>query len=391
MKQNDATLFAETTFRNQHRRFGIYRQDRRYHMAIVGKTGMGKSTLMETLMMSDAMKGDGFGLIDPHGDLAERVFEQIPEEWRQGLVYFSPAVQERRLGFNMLDNPGVEPHLIVSGVISVFKKIWAPDFWGPRMEHIFRNALWVLISTEGTTLTDLPKVLLDRDYRRQLLKNVPDGPVKDFWLREFEKYPPMFREEAIAPILNKIGAFLTNPYIRDVISQPKSAFNLRKMMDDSGIFIANLSKGKLGEDASRLLGSMLATQFELAALGRADLPEEERRDFYLYIDEFPAVVTSSFSTVLAESRKYGLNLILAMQFLDQLEEQLRNAVFENIGNLIAFRVGPESARILAREFEPEFGEADVMNLPRYHIYLKIMVNGVAERPFSARTPRTIRY
>jgi hypothetical protein len=253
------------------------------------------------------------------------------------------------------------------------------------MEYIFRNALFSLMSTEGMTLADVPRILLDVSFRRKVLANVTDAQLKDFWAKEFERYRPDYRQETISPILNKIGQFLTNPYTREILTQPKSAFNLRQIMDEGKIFIANLSKGRLGADASVLLGSMLVTQCELAAVSRADQPELSRRDFYLYIDEFPTVVTAGFGTVLSEARKYRLNLILAMQFVEQVDETLRNALFENVGTLIAFRVGPESAQLVAREFRPVFDATDLMNLPRYHIYLRLMINGVPSPPFSART------
>jgi len=354
-------------------------------MALIGRTGMGKSTLLENLMLADARNGEGFALIDPHGDVAERVFRELPEDRRSDVVYFDPSVPEHRLGFNLLENHSGHPHLVVAGFISVLKKIWAPDFWGPRMEYILRNALFTLMSTEGTTLADVPRLLLDLTFRRQILEKVTDAHLNEFWTREFDRYQPLFRQEAVSPILNKIGQFLTNPALREVLTQPKSAFNLRQLMDEGKIFIANLSKGKLGEDASRLLGSMLVSQCELAALSRADQAELDRRDFYLYIDEFPTVVTANFATVLSEARKYRLNLILAMQFVEQLEEPLRNALFENVGTLAAFRVGPESARLLGREFTPVFTDQDLMDLPRYHIDLRLMINGVPSRPFSART------
>jgi hypothetical protein len=382
---NATTLFAETTFRNQHQVFGIRRTDRRYHMVLVGKTGMGKSTLLETLMRSDAEQGEGFALIDPHGDLAERVRTLIPEHRQTDVVYFDPADEEHRLSFNLLENQSGHAHLAVAGLLTVFQKIWAPMFWGPRMEYIFRNALFSLMSTEGTTLADVPRILLDLSFRRKILANVTDVQLKEFWSREFERYKPDFRQEAVSPILNKIGQFLTNPYTREILTQPKSAFNLRQIMDEGKIFIANLSKGRLGADASILLGSMLMTQCELAALSRADQPELARRDFYLYIDEFPTVVTAGFATVLSEARKYRLNLILAMQFVEQLVEDLRNALFENVGTLIAFRLGPESAQRVAREFRPVFDVTDLMTLPRYQVYLTLMVDGVPSQPFSART------
>lgn len=385
MTNNLITFFAETTFRNQHQRFGIYRDDRRYHMALIGRTGMGKSTLMETLMLSDARQDEGFALIDPHGDLAEKLLKVLPKDRQADVVYFDPADDNHRLAFNLLENHSGHPHLTVAGLLSVFKKIWAPPFWGPRMEYILQNALFTLMSTEGTTLADVPRILLDVSFRRKILANVTDVQLTDFWSKEFERYRSDYRQETIAPILNKVGQFLTNPLLRDVLVQPKSAFNLRQIMDEGKIFVANLSKGRLGADASVLLGSMLMTQFELAAVARADQTELTRRDFYLYIDEFPTVVTTGFATVLSEARKYRLNLILAMQFVEQLEENLRNALFENVGTLVAFRVGPESARLLGREFRPVFDDLDLMNLPRYHIYLRLMINGVPSQPFSART------
>ena len=385
MSNDLITYFAETTFRNQHQRFGIHRFDRRYHMALIGKTGMGKSTLLETLMLSDMNQGEGFALIDPHGDLAEDLLRILPERRRQEVVYFCPADDQHRLAFNLLENHSGHPHLTVAGLLSVFKKIWQPPFWGPRMEYILQNSLFTLMSTDGTTLADVPKLLLDLSFRRTILANVKDAQLKEFWSREFERYKPEFRQEALSPILNKIGQFLLNPLLRDVLAQPKSAFNLRQIMDEGRIFIANLSKGRLGDDASVLLGSMLMTQFELAALARADRPEHSRRDFYLYVDEFPTVVSEGFGTVLSEARKYRLNLILAMQYVEQLDEGVRNALFENVGTLIAFRLGPESARLVAREFRPTFDDLDLMNLPRYHIDLRLMIQGVPSAPFSART------
>lgn len=346
---------------------------------------MGKSTLLETLMLSDMNQGEGFALIDPHGDLAEDLLRILPERRRQEVVYFCPADDQHRLAFNLLENHSGHPHLTVAGLLSVFKKIWQPPFWGPRMEYILQNSLFTLMSTDGTTLADVPKLLLDLSFRRTILANVKDAQLKEFWSREFERYKPEFRQEALSPILNKIGQFLLNPLLRDVLAQPKSAFNLRQIMDEGRIFIANLSKGRLGDDASVLLGSMLMTQFELAALARADRPEHSRRDFYLYVDEFPTVVSEGFGTVLSEARKYRLNLILAMQYVEQLDEGVRNALFENVGTLIAFRLGPESARLVAREFRPTFDDLDLMNLPRYHIDLRLMIQGVPSAPFSART------
>jgi hypothetical protein len=378
------TYFAETDFRGKHQRFGIRRSDRQYHTAIVGRTGMGKSTLLETLMVSDVHAGNGFALLDPHGDTAETIVKLIPPERQADLVYFNPADPNCSIGLNILEGTGQRKHLVVSGVISLFKKIWA-ESWGPRMEHIFRYALASLIEVEGTTLADVSRILLERDYRAYILSHVDDATIKDFWTEEFDRYTPSFRTEAISPILNKTGSFLVHKEIREVVAKKKSDFDLRQIMDEGKIFIANLSKGKLGEDGSALLGSLLSTKFELAALSRTAVPIEQRRDFVLYVDEFPSLAGSSFIGMLSESRKYKLALVLAMQFVEQLEEPVRNALFENVGTLISFRVGPETARFLGPQFAPVFSREDLMNLGRYSIYIRLMVSGIPSRPFSART------
>lgn len=353
-------------------------------MALIGKTGMGKSTLMGNLMLSDADVGDGFAVIDPHGDLAEQVFDSVPEKRTRDVTYFNPGEASGRLGLNILEESGVESHLVVSGAIGVFKKIWA-TYWGPRMEHIFRHTLWALVEAKGTTLADVPRLLLDKDFRRQIVGNVSDQILRDFWTKEFDRYSPYFRSEAISPILNKIGQFLSNPHVRGVISQVKSSFNVREIMDQGTILIANLPKGKLGEDGSALLGALVVTKFELAALSRVDQAPESRRDFYLYVDEFPTIATDSFIGLLSEARKYGLCLVLAMQYLDQVDEEIRNALLENVGTLIAFRLGPDSARIIAPQFEPVFTEQELMALARFQIRLRLMIDGQPSRPFSGRT------
>lgn len=383
-QQNSITILGETDFRGNHKPFGIKRDDRRYHLALVGKTGMGKSTLMLNMMVSDSRAGEGFALVDPHGDLAEQAVGSIAENRSTDVTYFNPGEQSGRLGLNILEEAGIESHLVVSGAIGVFKKIWTA-YWGPRMEHIFRHTLWALVEAKGTTLADVPRLLLDREFRKQILELVSDQTLRDFWTKEFDRYSPYFRSEAISPILNKIGQFLSNPTVRGVISQKQSSFDVRQMMDDGKILIANLSKGKLGEDGSALLGALLVTKFELAALSRVDVPPDERRDFFLYVDEFPIIATDSFIGLLSEARKYGLSLILAMQYLDQVDEKLRDALLENVGTLIRFRVGPESARIIAPQFEPVFSKEDLMNLGRFQISLRLMIDGQPSRPFSART------
>jgi len=380
------TIFAETDFRARHQQFGIKRADRRYHMAIVGRTGMGKSTLMETLIASDIRSNSACGcaLLDPHGDTAEAILKLIPPERAKDLVYFNPAEPSGSLGLNILESTGTKKHLVVSGVISVFKRIWS-DSWGPRLEHLFRYALSTLVEVEGTTIADVSRIFLEKEYRAWILSNVQDVTIREFWTVEYERYTPSFRTEAIAPILNKTGSFLVNQEIRNVVTKKKSDFDLRQIMDEGKIFIANLSKGKLGEDGSALLGSLLSTKFELAALSRTEIPTDDRRDFYLYVDEFPTLAGNSFMGMLSEGRKFKISLTLIMQFIEQLEEPIRNALFENVGTLIVFRVGPESARYLAPQFTPVFSKEDLMNVGRYNIYLKLMIDGIPSRPFSART------
>jgi hypothetical protein len=384
MSDKSITYFAETNARGKHVRFGIKQADRQYHLAIVGRTGMGKSTLMETLMSADIRAGSGFALLDPHGDTADSILKMIPPERAGDLVYFNPADPRHALGLNILESAGTRNHLVVSGVISLFKTIWE-DSWGPRMEHLFRYALTALVEVDGTTLADIPTILLNRDFRRWIVGQVEDVVVRDFWKNEYEQYSFRFRLEAISPILNKAGSFLVNQQIRDVVTKPKSDFDLRRIMDEGKIFIANLSKGKLGEDGSALLGSLLSTKFELAALSRANISTDQRSNFYLYVDEFPTLAGASFMGILSESRKYKLGLILVMQYVEQLDEDVRNALFENAGTLIVFRVGPESARYLEPQFAPALSREDLMNLGRYDIYLRLMIDGMPSKPFSAST------
>lgn len=377
--------FAETNFRNDHRRFGIKRADRRAHMYIIGKTGTGKSTLIANLADRDLIHGEGFALLDPHGDLVEHVLRLVPEERRNDLIYLNVPDTAHPLAFNPLEcsQPTLRP-LVASGIISVFKKIWA-DSWGPRMEFILRNAILTLLDLPGSTLLDVPKLLDDSVFRRHALAYVRNDQVRRFWIREYENYPARFRAEAIAPIQNKVGEFLVNPILRNIVGQPKSAFDLRRVMDEGKILLVNLAKGKIGEDTSSLLGAMLVTKIGLAALSRSDLPEDERRDFYVYADEFTSFTTTSFAGMLSEMRKYHVGLVLAHQYVDQLDENLRAAVLGNVGTTIAFRVGLSDAEVLEKEFHPEFTASDLINLPNYHIYLRLMIDGKVSKPFSATT------
>src|SRR5947209_481715 len=382
---NRVTLIAETNFRGQRRRFGIKRVDRRAHMYLIGKTGTGKSTLIANLARQDALKGEGFALLDPHGDLVEQVLRFIPQERQRDLIYFNVPDTAHLLAFNPLEasQAGFRP-LVASGLISVFKKIWA-EFWGPRMEYVLRNTLLALLEFPGSTLLDVPRMLDDATFRSHVLAVVQNTQVRRFWLREYQNYPARLRAEAIAPIQNKVGEFLVNPILRRIVGQPKSAFDLRQMMDERKILLVNLAKGKIGEDTAALLGAMLVTKIGLAALSRADVPEGDRRDFYLYADEFPSFTTTSFAGMLSEMRKYHVGLVLAHQYIEQLDEEVRGAVLGNVGTVIAFRVGLSDAEVLEKEFYPEFTAGDFVNLPNYSLYLKLMVDGTVTRPFSADT------
>lgn len=382
---DDITYFARTNFRNQAKRFGIRRRDRRSHMYLIGKTGVGKSTLLATLMEQDISNGEGLALLDPHGDLVERILDQIPERRKHDLIYFDVADHARPLGYNPLSSvPAAKRVLAASGLLDAFKKLWA-ESWGPRLEHILRNALLALLDQPESTLADVLRLLTDKEFRRHVALRITNRRVYDFWLKEFEGYTPHFRAEAIAPIQNKVGAFLANPLLNRILVQPKSAFDLRRIMDEGGIFLVNLAKGKIGADTAALLGALITAQFGLAALSRADVPETRRRDFYCYLDEFPGYTTLSLATMLSELRKYRLNLVMAHQFLSQLEEPVRDAILGNVGTTIAFRLGVQDAEILGKEFYPEISASDLLNLPNFNFYIKLMIDGVISRPFSGVT------
>jgi Type IV secretion-system coupling protein DNA-binding domain len=382
---NNITALAATNFRNQRRLFGIRRIDRRAHMYIIGKTGTGKSTLIANLARQDLAHGEGFALLDPHGDLVEQVLHSVPAERQGDLIYFNVPDSAHPLAFNPLEStdPSSRP-LVASGLISVFNKIWA-ESWGPRMEYILRNAILALLDVPGRTLIDIPRLLDEPAFRRQVLVYVRNEQVRRFWLREYETYPARFRAEAIAPVQNKVGEFLVNPVLRGIVGQTRSTFDLRRVMDEGKILLVNLAKGKIGEDTAALLGGMLVTKIGLAALSRSNLPEAERRDFFLYADEFPFFTTASFAGMLSEMRKYHLGLVLAHQYMDQVEETVRGAILGNVGTMIAFRIGLADAMLLEKEFHPEFGARDLIGLPNYHIYLKLMIDGVVSKPFSAET------
>jgi len=382
---NSITPFAVTDYRDIRKRFGIKEKNRRGHIYIIGKTGTGKSTLIQNMAISDIKSGKGLGLIDPHGDLAEDILNLIPKKRVKDVVYFNPGDLKFPIAFNPLEKvPKDFHHLVVSGIISTFKKIWA-EFWGPRLEHILRFSILTLLEYPGSTLLDLPKLLTHKEFRQQVLKHVTSSQVREFWFYEFDKYSAWLRSQAISPILNKIGQFLISLPLRNIVGQKKNTFNFRTLMDEGKILIVNLSKGKIGEENCALLGAMIVTQIQLAALSRANLKENERKPFYLYVDEIHNFLTLSFADILSEARKYGLNLTLAHQYIEQLDDKLRAAIFGNVGTLISFRVGAGDAKYLAREFSPVFCEGDLVNLHNYNIYLKLMIDGKTSQPFSAVT------
>jgi len=383
--KNLVTPFAITNYRDIRKRFGIKEKNRRGHMYIIGKTGTGKSTLIENMVISDIEAGNGLALIDPHGDLAEDILHFVPKRRIDDVIYFNPADMEYPIAFNPLQKVGRDyHHLVASGLISVFKKVWS-EFWGPRLEHILRHSILTLLEYPNSTLLDIPRLLTDKEFRKHVLESVTQQQVREFWFFEFEKYSAWLRSQAVSPILNKVGQFLTSIPLRNIVGQNKSTFRLRKVMDEGKILIVNLAKGKIGEDNCSLLGAMIVTKIQLAALSRTDLPENKRKAFCLYVDEIHNFLTLSFADILSEARKYGLNLVLAHQYIEQLDQKIRAAIFGNTGTIISFRVGAEDAKYLAREFYPVFDETDLVNLANYHIYLKLLIDGVASRAFSANT------
>ncbi len=382
---NPIVYFAKTDFRNEEKKFGIKRYDRRAHMYVIGKTGTGKSTLLETMILQDIESGQGLALLDPHGDLVEKIAAKIPERRKDDLIYFNVPDDTRTFAFNPLER--VDPQkrsLAAAGLLEAFKKLWS-DSWGPRLEHILRNALLALYDQPEATLSDVLKLLENDAFRRNAALRIHNAQVRGFWLREYEAYPSRFRVEAIAPIQNKVGAFLSDTRLHRILVQPRSSFNLRNVMDEGKILLVNLSKGKIGEDTAALLGALLVTSIGLAALSRAEIPEPNRRDFYLYLDEFQSFTTLSLAKMLSELRKYRMGMVLAHQYLSQLDEQIRDAVLGNVGTLISFRVGMSDAEILAKEFYPTFSASDLIRLPNHHVYLKLMIDGVPSEPFSAKT------
>jgi hypothetical protein len=381
----DITPIGTTNFRNKSIPFGIKDKDRLNHIYVIGKTGTGKSTMLLNMAISDIQRGNGIAVIDPHGDLAEKLLDYVPKARIKDVIYFNPADENYIIGFNPLqDIPEGQAHLVVAGLIATFKKIWM-DSWGPRLEYILRYALMTLCNYPDATLLDIQPLLTNYLFRAKVLSYCTDQYLLAFWHNEFDKYTPQLRAEAISPVLNKVGLFNAIPQLRNVIGQTITTFNIQDVMDGGKILICNLSKGKLGEDASTILGSVLVNAILLAALNRASIEEQNRKPFYLYVDEMHSFVSLSIAEILAEARKYKLSLFLAHQYIEQIHEKIRFAIFGNVGTMIIFRVGADDAKHLTQEVDPPFGEQDLINLPRYSMYLKLMIDGATSKPFSAET------
>ncbi len=382
---DDITLFAKTNFRDNKTPFGIKDEDRTKHIYTIGKTGMGKTAMLGNMIISDIRRGKGVALVDPHGDLAEDILDFIPKDRINDVIYFNPSDQDFPIGFNILEDVDLEFRgLVASGLVGIFKKIWA-DSWGPRLEYILRYTILALLEYPNSTILGILRMLSDNDYRKKVVQTIKDPVVKAFWTTEFANYNDRLRAEAVAPIQNKVGQFVSNPLMRNILGQTKSTFDIDKIMDEGKILLINLSKGKIGEDNSALLGAMLITKMQLAAMRRAHIPEKERKDVYLYVDEFQNFATESFATILSEARKYRLSITLAHQYITQMEEDVRDAVFGNVGTIIAFRVGAVDAEFIEQETTPIFTQMDIVDLDKYNAYVKLAIDGVTSRAFSATT------
>lgn len=384
-EKKEINFFARTEYKNKPTIFGIKGTDRRKHHYLIGKTGSGKSTLIANMAINDMRNGRGFAVIDPHGDLSETLLHFIPSFRVNDVAYLDPSDLEYAFSLNPLEveNPH-QKELVVSGIVAIFKKLYYHT-WGPRLEYILRNTILSIIDLPDATFLMVPSMLTDNAFRAKALEHIHDQVLKNFWLNEFAQMPPKLKSESISPILNKVGQFIQSQVMRNIVGKPKSTINLEKMMNEGKIVLLNLSQGKLGEDNAALLGAMTITKIQLASMNRVNLPEEERRDFYLYIDEFQNFATSSFIKILSEARKYRLNLILANQYIAQIPEDVRAAIFGNAGTMMSFLIGAEDARYMAREFGERFTEQDLLALGNYQALIKLSIDGITQSPFLAQT------
>lgn len=383
--EKELSLYGTTNFRGNNTMFGLLRADRGRHVYILGQTGTGKSGLLELLTLSDIYYDQGFAVIDPHGDYATSILRYIPERRIKDVVYFNPADTEFPIGFNPLEiTDSASKGQVSSELVGVLKRMF--DSWGPRLEYILRFTILALLDYPNATMLDITRMLTEKRFREDVVSYIDDPVVKNFWITEFASWNEKFASEAVAPVLNKVGAFTANPIIRNIIGQPHSTFNIRKVMDDGKIFVVNLSRGLIGEDNAAILGSMLVTKIQLAAMSRADIARlEDRRPFYLYVDEFQNFATDSFAVILSEARKYALNLTIANQYISQMEETVRGAVFGNVGTMITFRVSPDDSPFLIKYFEPQFEAGDLSNFHNRHFVTSMSINGEKAAAFSGTT------
>ena len=388
IKESEISVIGQAFYRDKKVLFGIKNDDRRRHIYSVGKTGMGKTTLIKDMILSDIKEGRGVGLIDPHGDSAVDILKAIPKYRINDVVYFNPCDFDRPIGFNLLDVKNSDKYsLIASSVVEIFKKIFGFS-WGPRMEYILRNTVLSLCYAPNVTLLGINKMFNDEKYRTKILNYVTDPILKSFWKNEYGSWNDKQKSEYVLPVINKVGQYLSSPIARNIFGQVKSSFTFRNIMDNKKIFIANLSKGIIGEDFSSLLGAMIISKIQIEAMNRADIPEHEREDFYLYVDEFQNFATDSFANILSEARKYKLNLFMANQFISQLTDKIKNAVIGNCGTIISFQVGTQDAPILENEFNRVVSTKDLTSIPKYHGYIKLMIDGEIGNPFAFKTIKT---
>ncbi|MEK7527905.1 MAG: type IV secretion system DNA-binding domain-containing protein [Patescibacteria group bacterium] len=386
-QKSDITFFAKTEFHNKDAIFGIKQgEDRRRHSYIIGKSGTGKTTLIANMAIDDIRKGRGVAIIDPHGDLCDIILDYIPSSRVNDCCYFNPADPDYVYPLNVLEAQNEsQKELVASGVISIFKKLYGNISWGPRLEHILRNAVLTLVNTPGSDLTHVVEILTHKSYRDKVVGNLQNPTLKNFWLNEFNRMDDKFQQEAIAPILNKVGQFISSTNIRNTIAHAKSKINIQEIMDQKKILIADLSTGRLGEDNSALLGAMLITQIQLSAMNRVFQSADQRTDFYLYVDEFQDFATEAFIKILSEARKFRLNLIVANQYMAQLDRPIQDAIFGNVGSLMSFVIGNQDAFILAKEFGPKFPPEDLVKIGKYQIICKLSIDSETQNPFYAAT------
>jgi hypothetical protein len=384
-EKKDINPFARVVHKNQEVVYGLKKEDRRRHMYVIGKTGTGKSTMLANMAINDLKNGEGLCVIDPHGDLVETLLDYIPSNRINDVVYFDPGDTERTIKLNLFEGENVQHReLIASGIISIFHKLYSYS-WGPRLEYILRNTLLTLLQSKNAKLSDIIELLTNERYRDRVIENLNDPILKGFWVGEFAKMQPRQMTEAIAPILNKIGQFVTSPIIRNVVNSSKSSFSIEEIMDKRKILLVNLSQGKLGEDNATLLGAMLITKIQLAAMGRVYIEEKDRQDFFLYVDEFQNFATESFNKILSEARKYRLNLTLANQYIAQIPEEVQKAIFGNCGTMASFVMGSDDAAVFAKEYGDKYTSEDLVSLSRHQIINKISIDNIVSQPFPSFT------